>query len=140
MEKPSIPKSFQPPLWYYWVLIKAMRKRPRMWKETARVLEAEHGRKASHKTIQNFYERVPNPDKKVPYVFTDPIKLKKNPPDPAGGAAPKVAAPAEQPPDPQAAVEAARARAKARTQSQEKPKWDFGYDPNKPLKDQQANE
>jgi hypothetical protein len=34
------------------------------------------------------------------------------------------------------AIEAARARAKARTQKQETKKWDLGYDPNKPLKDQ----
>ena len=34
------------------------------------------------------------------------------------------------------AVEAARARAKKRTQKQETKKWNLGYDPSKPLKDQ----
>ena len=34
------------------------------------------------------------------------------------------------------AIEAARARPKVRTQKQETKKWDLGYDPNKPLKDQ----
>jgi hypothetical protein len=44
---------------------------------------------------------------------------------------------AEQQTDQQlSAIEAARARAKARTQKQETKKWDLGYDPNKPLKDQ----
>jgi hypothetical protein len=44
---------------------------------------------------------------------------------------------AEQETDQQlSAVEAARTRAKARTQKQDTKKWDLGYDPNKPLKDQ----
>jgi len=44
---------------------------------------------------------------------------------------------AEQETDQQlSAIEAARARAKARTRKQESKKWDFRYDPNKPLKDQ----
>jgi len=44
---------------------------------------------------------------------------------------------AEQETDQQlSAIEAARVRAKARTQKQETKKWDLGYDPNKPLKNQ----
>ena len=34
------------------------------------------------------------------------------------------------------AVEAARARAKKRTKKEETKKWNLGYDPSKPLKDQ----
>ena len=34
------------------------------------------------------------------------------------------------------AVEAARARAKKRTKKEEPKKWNLGYDPSKPLKDQ----
>ena len=34
------------------------------------------------------------------------------------------------------AVEAARARAKTRTKKEETKKWNLGYDPSKPLKDQ----
>jgi hypothetical protein len=58
-------------------------------------------------------------------------------PAPSAGPGVLAASGAEQETDQQlSAVEAARARAKARTQKQQTKKWDLGYDPNKPLKDQ----
>jgi len=63
--------------------------------------------------------------------------LVQPPAAPARGPVVSAASEAEQETDKQlSAIEAARARAKARTQKQETKKWDLGYDPNKPLKDQ----
>src|SRR5690242_4318162 len=55
-ERKPVP-PFQSPLWDHWELIKSMRRKRKMWKEIAEVLEKEHGLKTSHKTIQNFVKR-----------------------------------------------------------------------------------
>ena len=75
--------------------------------------------------------------RKLKYKIAPDLVQPPEAPAPSAGPVVSAASGAEQETDQQlSAIEAARARAKTRTQKQETKKWDLGYDPNKPLKDQ----
>jgi len=102
------------------------------------ILKEKYGLEVSPNSIWSFVRaRTLGRGRKLKYKIAP--DLVEPPAAPAPSAGPMVSAvgAAEQETDQQlSAIEAARARAKARTQKEETKKWDFGYDTNKPLKEQ----
>lgn len=131
------PVAYQSPLGPHLEQIRSWRRARKTWREIAELLRKEHGINRTLQAVQSFFKSATSPKRRVPLGFEDSTA----PPVPAGPTQPVSARPsgpltAEQQPSHAAAIEAARARAKARTQTKEKAKWDLGYDPTKPLKDQ----
>ena len=124
--------AYQSPLGPHLEQIRSWRRARKTWREIAELLRKEHGINRTLQAVQSFFKSASNPKRRVPLGFEDSIV----PPVSAGPSQPPGPITAEQQPSHAAAIEAARARAKARTQKQETKKWDLGYDPNKPLKDQ----
>jgi len=125
------PAPGQSPLWDHWPRIRDMRRARKTWAEIASAIEQASGKKlkVAPSTVCNFYRRIENRKRRGKRPF--PIGYE----EPAPGPSTPVAALSEPTPeDSVAAAEAARARIKARSQQPEKPKWDLGYDPDKPLK------
>ena len=126
------PVAYQSPLGPHLEQIRSWRRARKTWREIAELLRKEHGINRTLQAVQSFFKSASSPKRRVPLGFEDSIA----PPVSAGPAQPPGPITGEQQPSHVAAIEAARARAKARTQKQETKKWDLGYDPNKPLKDQ----
>jgi hypothetical protein len=111
---------------------------PTPYRTIAKILKEKYRLEVSPNSIWSFVRaRTLGRGRKLKYKIAP--DLVQPPAAPARSAGPIAAAAsgAEQETDQQlSAIEAARARAKARIQKQETKKWDLGYDPNKPLKDQ----
>ena len=114
--------------------LRETRPQPTPYRTIAKILKEKYRLEVSPNSIWSFVRaRTLGRGRKLKYKIAP--DLVQPPAAPASSAGPISGA--EQETDQQLlAIEAARARAKARTQKQETKKWDLGYDPNKPLKDQ----
>ena len=139
MNKPKPPEkhpvAWQSPLWEHLDLIRSMRRARKGWKVIADHLKAAHGISVNYRTVIRFYARATKPKKgKLPLGFNHLGATKVAPQPNLTPDQPESAPPAKQTPEgPADDIEAKRARIKARLQQPEKPKWDLGYDPEKPL-------
>ena len=114
--------------------LRETRPQPTPYRTIAKILKEKYRLEVSPNSIWSFVRaRTLGRGRKLKYKIAPDLVL-----PPAAPARSAVSAGgAEQETDqPLSAIEAARARAKARTQKQDTKKWDLGYDPNKPLKDQ----
>ena len=114
--------------------LRETRPQPTPYRTIAKILKEKYRLEVSPNSIWSFVRaRTLGRGRKLKYKIAP--DLVQPPAAPASSAGPISGA--EQETDQQLlAIEAARARAKVRTQKQETKKWDLGYDPNKPLKDQ----
>ena len=114
--------------------LRETRPQPTPYRTIAKILKEKYRLEVSPNSIWSFVRaRTLGRGRKLKYKIAP--DLVQPPAAPASSAGPISGA--EQETDQQLlAIEAARARAKARTQKQDTKKWDLGYDPNKPLKDQ----
>ena len=104
----------------------------------AKILKEKYGLEVSRNSIWSFVRaRTLGRGRKIKYkIAPDLVQPPATPAPSHGGSAPAVGGPEQETDQELSAVEAARARAKKRTQKQETKKWNLGYDPSKPLKDQ----
>jgi hypothetical protein len=112
---------------------------PTPYRTIAKILKEKYRLEVSPNSIWSFVRaRTLGRGRKLKYkIAPDLVQPPAAAPARSAGPIASAASGAEQETDRQlSAVEAARARAKARIQKQETKKWDLGYDPNKPLKDQ----
>jgi len=115
--------------------LRETRPQPTPYRTIAKILKEKYRLEVSPNSIWSFVRaRTLGRGRKLKYKIASDLV---QPPAAPARSAVSAAGGAEQETDqPLSAIEAARARAKARTQKQETKKWDLGYDPNKPLKDQ----
>ena len=118
--------------------LRETRPQPTPYRTIAKILKEKYRLEVSPNSIWSFVRaRTLGRGRKLKYkIAPDLVQPPAAPAPSAGPAQPPGPITGEQQPSHVAAIEAARARAKARTQKQETKKWDLGYDPNKPLKDQ----
>jgi hypothetical protein len=117
--------------------LRETRPQPTPYRTIANILKEKYRLEVSPNSIWSFVRaRTLGRGRKLKYKIA-PDLVQPTAPAPSAGPGVSAASGAGQETDQQlSAIEAARARAKARTQKQETKKWDLGYDPNKPLKDQ----
>jgi len=118
--------------------LRETRPQPTPYRTIAKILKEKYRLEVSPNSIWSFVRaRTLGRGRKLKYKIAPDLVQSPAAPAPSAGPIVSAASGAEQETDQQlSAIEAARARAKARTQKQETKKWDLGYDPNKPLKDQ----
>ena len=118
--------------------LRETRPQPTPYRTIAKILKEKYGLEVSPNSIWSFVRaRTLGRGRKLKYKIAPDLVQPPSAPAPSAGPIVSAVGGAEQETDQQlSAIEAARARAKARTQKQEIKKWDLGYDPNKPLKDQ----
>jgi hypothetical protein len=138
----KLPGPYQSVLNSYLVEIAQLREtrpQPTPYRTISKILKEKHGLEVSPNSIWSFVRaRTLGRGRKLKYkIAPDLVQPPAAAAAPSAGAIVSAVGVAEQEIDQQlSAIEAARARAKARNQKQETKKWDLGYDPNKPLKDQ----
>jgi hypothetical protein len=119
--------------------LRETRPQPTPYRTIAKILKEKYRLEVSPNSIWSFVRaRTLGRGRKLKYkIAPDLVQPPATAAAPSAGAVVSAVGGAEQETDQQlSAIEAARVRAKARTQKQETKKWDLGYDPNKPLKDQ----
>ena len=118
--------------------LRETRPQPTPYRAIAKILKEKYRLEVSPNSIWSFVRaRTLGRGRKLKYKIAPDLVQPPAPPAPSAGPGLSDASGGGQETDQQlSAVEAARARAKARTQKQDTKKWDLGYDPNKPLKDQ----
>ena len=116
--------------------LRETRPQPTPYRTIAKILKEKYGLAVSPNSIWSFVRaRTQGRGRKIKYkIAPDLVQPPEAPAVSPGGGVPAVGGPEQE--TELSAVEAARARAKARTQKQETKKWDLGYAPSKPLKDQ----
>ena len=113
--------------------LRETRPQPTPYRTIAKILKEKYRLEVSPNSIWSFVRaRTLGRGRKLKYKIAPDLVQPPAAPAPSAGPLVSAVGGAEQ----ETAIEAARARAKARTQKQETKKWDLGYDPNKPLKDQ----
>ena len=113
--------------------LRETRPQPTPYRAIAKILKEKYRLEVSPNSIWSFVRaRTLGRGRKLKYKIAPDLVQPPAAPAPSAGPLVSAVGGAEQ----ETAIEAARARAKARTQKQETKKWDLGYDPNKPLKDQ----
>jgi hypothetical protein len=118
--------------------LRETRPQPTPYRTIAEFLKEKYGLEVSPNSIWSFVRaRTLGRGRKLKYKIAPDLVQPPAAPVPSAGPVVSEVGAVEQKTDQQlSAIDAARARAKARTQKQDTKKWDFGYDPNKPLKDQ----
>lgn len=118
--------------------LRETRPQPTPYRTIAKILKEKYRLEISPNSIWSFVRaRTLGRGRKLKYKIAPDLVQPPAEPAPSAGPGVSDASGVGQETDQQlSAIEAARARAKARTQKQETQKWDLGYDPNKPLKDQ----
>ena len=118
--------------------LRETRPQPTPYRTIAKILKEKYRLEVSPNSIWSFVRaRTLGRGRKLKYKIAPDLVQPPAAPAPSAGPGVSAASGAKQETDQQlSAIEAARARAKARTQKQDTKKWDLGYDPNKPLKDQ----
>ena len=114
------------------------RPQPTPYRTIAKILKQKYGLEVSPNSIWSFVRaRTLGRGRKIKYkIDPDLVQPLQAPAPSPGGSVPAVGGPGQEMDQELSAVEAARARAKKRAQKQETKKWNLGYDPSKPLKDQ----
>jgi len=113
------------------------RPQPTPYRTIAKILKQKYGLEVSPNSIWSFVRaRTLGRGRKIKYKIDPDLVQPLEPAPSPGGSVPAVGGPGQETDQELLAVEAARARAKKRTQKQETKKWNLGYDPSKPLKDQ----
>ncbi|MGA8656364.1 MAG: hypothetical protein WB586_09455 [Chthoniobacterales bacterium] len=118
--------------------LRETRPQPTPYRAIAKILKEKYGLQVSPNSIWSFVRaRTLGRGRKLKYKIAPDLVQPPATLAPVPGPLESAIGGAEQETDQKlTAIETARARAKARTQKQETKKWDLGYDPSKPLKDQ----
>jgi hypothetical protein len=118
--------------------LRETRPQPTPYRTIAKILKEKYGLEVSRNSIWSFVRaRTLGRGRKIKYkIAPDLVQPPAAPAPSPGGSVPAVGGPEQEAIQELSAIEAARSRAKERTQKQETKKWNLGYDPSKPLKDQ----
>lgn len=117
--------------------LRETRPQPTPYRTIAKILKEKYRLDVSPNSIWSFVRaRTLGRGRKLKYKIASDLVQPPAAPAPFGPGVSPASGTGQETDQQLSAVEAARARAKARTQKQDTKKWDLGYDPNKPLKDQ----